>query len=250
MRTNFFMGQPNVIFKNAQIVNDNLIKQRGVENTAKQSQQSRKDRVFLSVQGKSSSNMIENLQKQKQALMDKKSEVRAKALQDGKSAQQIDALIETYDMQIKNIDMQIARIQTEQTEKIAEQTEQNPKHTEPKTEEELQKQQLSSLTKLATHAQQADTMYAVKKEIDGQANVLKSEIELDKAHGVGKETIERKQGELAKMELRSDNIMNTIGEKIEKTNQIAQKNIQLSEQQKKDDDDIEPLQNQKKEENK
>lgn len=100
MNVNFSPVQNNSIFQNAHITSQNTVKQKGI---SKQPQQAKHDKVSLSPQGKSS-NTIKNLQKQKQALIQHKSEIRMKAMEDGSSAQDINALLESYDMQIKNID--------------------------------------------------------------------------------------------------------------------------------------------------
>lgn len=242
MRVNSFIGQSGGIFRNAQAVNANLMHQKGTS----QSEQSRKDRVFLSIGGKSSpAHVIENLQKQRQALVEKKSEIRAKALQDGQSAQQVDALTETYDMQIKNIDMQIARIQSEQAENKTDKKEQE---TKPKTQQQAQREQIYSLSEMANYAEQTDVMYGVKKEIDGQVRTLKSEIELDKSRGVGKDIIERKQKEVTKMEIRSNEIMDNVSQKLGEVNEAAQENT-VSTQQKESENNAKTFNPQKESEN-
>ena len=74
MRVDFSAVQTNQIFKNAHISSNE--KQSGV---AKQ-KPIKQDSVSISKKGKTA-NVIKGLQKQKQALMQRKSEVRAKALE-------------------------------------------------------------------------------------------------------------------------------------------------------------------------
>ena len=182
------------------------MKQKG---TSKQSQQANHDKISLSPQGKSS-NAIKNLQKQKQALMQRKSEIRTKAMENGSSAQDINALLESYDMQIKNIDAQIAKIQSEETKKAMKSKEYN-KNT-PKLQQNAEKQKINDLTVLSVSAEQADTMYSVKRSIDAEKNVLESEIELDKQHDAGESIIE-----VAELEKRSGDLMGNIGETLGET---------------------------------
>ncbi len=212
MNVNFSAIQNNnSIFQNAHITNQNAVKQKG---TSKQSQQANHDKVSLSPQGKSS-NTIKNLQKQKQALMQRKSEIRTKAMEDGSSAQDINALLESYDMQIKNIDAQIAKIQSEETKKAMEPKEYN-KNT-PKSQQNAEKQKINDLTALSVSAEQADTMYSVKRSIDAEKNVLESEIELDKQHDAGESIIEKKENKVAELEHRSGDLMGDIGETLGET---------------------------------
>ena len=187
------------------------MKQKG---TSKQSQQANHDKISLSPQGKSS-NAIKNLQKQKQALMQRKSEIRTKAMENGSSAQDINALLESYDMQIKNIDAQITKIQSEETKKAMKSKEYN-KNT-PKLQQNAEKQKINDLTALSVSAEQADTMYSVKRSIDAEKNVLESEIELDKQHDAGESIIEKKENKVAELEQRSGDLMGDIGETLGET---------------------------------
>lgn len=208
MKVDFSAVQTSQIFKSAHI--SNAEKQNG---TTKQ-KQIKQDRVSISGKGKAD-NMIKGLQKQKQALMQRKSEVRAKALEEGKSVQEVNTLIESYDMQIKNIDAQIAKIQSEETKKAMEPKEYN-KNT-PKSQQNAEKQKINDLTALSVSAEQADTMYSVKRSIDAEKNVLESEIELDKQHDAGESIIEKKENKVAELEQRSGDLMGDIGETLGET---------------------------------
>ena len=124
--------------------------------------------------------------------MQRKSEVRAKALEEGKSAQEVNTLIETYDMQIKNIDAQIAKIQTEEAEKNNK-TKKNMIKIHQKQKEQAEKQKLASLTELSVNAEQADTMYSVKNSVDREARTLSSEIAMNKSYNIGQDFIDKKK---------------------------------------------------------
>ncbi len=216
MKVDFSAVQTSQIFKSAHI--SNAEKQNG---TTKQ-KQIKQDRVSISGKGKAD-NMIKGLQKQKQALMQRKSEVRAKALEEGKSVQEVNTLIESYDMQIKNIDTQIAKIQTEQAEKTTKPKEYN-KNT-LKTKEQVEKQKLASLTELSVNAEQADTMYSVKNSVDREARTLSSEIAMDKSYNIGQDFIDKKEERLSQLEQKSQQLMEDVGEKLVEVQQIANDNI-------------------------
>ena len=216
MKVDFSAVQTSQIFKSAHI--SNAEKQNG---TTKQ-KQIKQDRVSISGKGKAD-NMIKGLQKQKQALMQRKSEVRAKALEEGKSVQEVNTLIESYDMQIKNIDTQIAKIQTEQAEKTTKPKEYN-KNT-LKTKEQVEKQKLASLTELSVNAEQADTMYSVKNSVDREARTLSSEIAMDKSYNIGQDFIDKKEENLSQLEQKSQQLMEDVSEKLVEVQQIANDNI-------------------------
>lgn len=216
MKVDFSAVQTSQIFKSAHI--SNAEKQNG---TTKQ-KQIKQDRVSISGKGKAD-NMIKGLQKQKQALMQRKSEVRAKALEEGKSVQEVNTLIESYDMQIKNIDTQIAKIQTEQAEKTTKPKEYN-KNT-LKTKEQVEKQKLASLTELSVNAEQADTMYSVKNSVDREARTLSSEIAMDKSYNIGQDFIDKKEENLSQLEQKSQQLMENVSEKLVEVQQIANDNI-------------------------
>lgn len=215
MRVNLSAVQTNQLFQNAHIANQNTKAQKGA------AQQPKQDKVSISAKGKTS-NIIEGLQKQKQALMQRKSEIRAKALEEGKSAQEINALVETYDMQIKNIDAQIARVKTEEMEETTKPKEYD-KNT-PKTKQEAEKQKMADLTKLSVNAEQVDTIYSVKKSVEGEARVLESEIQLDKSRNVGKELIENKEEKLTELQNQSEKLMRDIGKKLEEVQKDSDDN--------------------------
>ena len=216
MRVDFSAAQTSQFFKNAHISSNEK------QNGAAKQKQIKQDKVSISGKGKAD-NMIKGLQKQKQALMQRKSEVRAKALEEGKSAQEVNTLIETYDMQIKNIDAQIAKIQTEEAEKTAKPKEYN-KNT-PKTKEQAEKQKLASLTELSVNAEQADTLYSVKNSVDKEARTLSSEIAMDKSYNIGQDFIDKKEERLSQLEQKSQQLMEDVGEKLVEVQQIANDNI-------------------------
>ena len=118
-------------------------------------------------------------------------------------------------MQIKNIDAQIAKIQSEETKKAMKSKEYN-KNT-PKLQQNAEKQKINDLTALSVSAEQADTMYSVKRSIDAEKNVLESEIELDKQHDAGESIIEKKENKVAELEQRSGDLMGDIGETLGET---------------------------------
>lgn len=216
MRVDFSAVQTNQIFKNAHISSSEK------QNSAAKQKQIKQDSVSISRKGKAA-NMIKGLQKQKQALLQRKSEVRAKALEEGKNAQEVNTLIETYDIQIKDIDAQIAKIQAEEAEKAAKPKEYN-KNT-PKTKEQAEKQKLASLTELSVNAEQADTMYSVKNSVDREARTLSSEIEMDKSYNIGQDFIEKKEEKLSQLEQKSQQLMEDVSEKLAEAQKITEDNI-------------------------
>lgn len=111
---------------------------------------------------------------------------------------------------------------TKEMEKQAE----KKKKDEPKTEQEIENERLANVMNLSLGLQKAEMVSSVKARVDGEAHVLKSEIELDKFHDPSEETskemITEKEGQLADLEQRSNELLSDIGEIIGETVEKAE----------------------------
>ena len=95
------------------------------------------------------------------------------------------------------------------------------KKDEPKTEQEIENERLANVMDLSLGLQKAEMVSSVKARVDGEARVLKSEIELDQLHDPSEETskemITEKEGRLADLEQKSNELLSDIGEIIGET---------------------------------
>ncbi|MEG1869971.1 MAG: hypothetical protein RR205_03890 [Oscillospiraceae bacterium] len=182
MRINGFnVGQSNSHFNSARVNqsltrNDNSILSAPKKDTPKSE---RRDTVEISPMGKIQ-NFLESLMKQKQQVLESKNELIGKTLNEGGTLESIQYRIDAYDEQLKNIDEQTSQVMKQQFEQQAEAaTKKEEKPSEPKTEEEVKQAKLNSVTNLASDIDRLKLVSSVKAKVDGNAKVLKSEIELD-----------------------------------------------------------------------
>lgn len=214
----------NPIVQN-QIFNVYRINQSAVQKTGKvgdaSAEKGRKDMAFISPQGKRES-LIETLMKQKMNIMEQKDSLISSAKKEGKSMESIQSQLEVYEKQLKDIEDQISKAMTKEMEKQAE----KKKKDEPKTEQELENERLANVMDLSLGLQKAEMAGSVKARVDGEARVLKSEIELDQLHDPSEETskemITGKEGQLADLEQKSNELLSDIGEMIGETVEKAE----------------------------
>ena len=197
----------------------------------------RKDMAIISSQGKRES-LIETLMKQKMNIMEQKDSLISSAKKEGKSMESIKSQLEVYEKQLKDIEDQISKAMTKEMEKQAE----KKKKDEPKTEQEIENERLANVMDLSLGLQKAEMVSAVKARVDGEARVLKSEIELDKLHDpsedTSKELITEKESQLADLEQKSNELFSDIGEIIgETTEKAEEQNENVVSKEKEDEEE-------------
>lgn len=220
MKLNFNPIVQNQIF-NVYRINQSAVQKNGKVGDAS-AEKGRKDMAFISPQGKRES-LIETLMKQKMNIMEQKDDLISSAKKEGKSMESIKSQLEVYEKQLKDIEDQISKAMTKEMEKQAE----KKKKDEPKTEQEIENERLANVMDLSLGLQKAEMVSSVKARVDEEAHVLKSEIELDKLHDPSEETskemITEKEGQLADLEQKSNELLSDIGEIIGETVEKAEK---------------------------
>lgn len=138
--------------------------------------------------------------------------------------------MEQFDEQIKEIDQQIQEVSLQKPKEAVEKS--APKVTSsPKTRQEVQNDILSNITKASTTLDRIETVSSEKNKLDGNVDVLKSEIELDKSHdstGSGLESIVEKEALAAQMQSRSQGLMQDIYDGLDEAAEILEENNELS----------------------
>lgn len=219
MKLNFNPIVQNQIF-NVYRINQSAVQKNGKVGDAS-AEKGRKDMAFISPQGKRES-LIETLMKQKMNIMEQKDDLISSAKKEGKSMESIKSQLEVYEKQLKDIEDQISKAMTKEMEKQAE----KKKKDEPKTEQEIENERLANVMDLSLGLQKAEMVSSVKARVDEEAHVLKSEIELDKLHDPSEETskemITEKEGQLADLEQKSNELLSDIGEIIGETVEKAE----------------------------
>ncbi len=214
MNVNFSIGQNNLF--NAHRINQNIAKQNGNGSYEQFSKAERKDGVTISPQGKRNS-LLKSLMEQKTRIIEQKNSLIGSTLEKYGSLDTIKLQLENYDEQMKNIDNQIAEMMAKEMEKQTEKLEKQ-NDSKPKTEEEIQNERLAGVVSLAGDLQQTKTISSVQSRAEGDARVLKSEIELDKMRAGSspgaKEMIAKKESTLAGLEQKVMDLTSKVSDKL------------------------------------
>ena len=162
--------------------------------------------------------------------------------------------MDSYEEQIKTLDQQITQEMSRQNEKQIEKMQTDERNSVPKTKQEIENERLSNLMNLYSGLSQAGTIQSVQTRVEGEANILESEIELDKLLAgdskSAKELIVKKEAELADLKQQSNELtakfMENVTEVIEKAEESSEPvEVQSPEEEKKDidvtDNNMEPI---------
>ncbi len=215
MKLSFNPVTQNQIF-NAYQINQSAAAKNGKTGTAA-SEEGRRDLAVISPQGKQGS-LVNSLMKQKMNIMEQRDSLISSTRENGQSMDTIKTQLESFETQLKDIDQQISEAVTKEMQK---QTEHSKKDTKPKTKQEIENARLANVMDLSQGLQRVEAVNSVKTRVDGEARVLKSEIELDKMHGMSKEAVEEKENELSDLENKSAELLSNIGEILADTAEAA-----------------------------
>lgn len=176
VQVNASFCQPANQFLNAAAVNRSLSKDGTIANVQKDKN---RDQVTLSPQGKAMS-AIENLTKQKDAIMERKNALIGKTLENDGDMEAIQPQLDMYNEQLETIDKQIAQITAQQLEQAAKKDEEkkSDKADENKTEEQIETENLSNLANATKSIKDAELVSSVKNKVDGEVRVKKTEIKM------------------------------------------------------------------------
>lgn len=165
-----------------------------------------KDQAAISPLGKAG-NLLNNLMKQRQDILDRKNELMNKALEDGSSPESVQAEMETYNQLLKDLDDQISKATADQATKQAEKEEE--KKQEPMTKEEYMANRLNSVVDLSADVEKAETIQSIKGKLDGTVRVLKSEVAQD-----GSRTTPQKLERISNLERKSRELMDSLSQHL------------------------------------
>ncbi len=206
MKLNFNPVTQNQIFS-AYRINQSAAAKTGKAGI-QAAEEGRRDLAMISPQGKQNS-LIDTLMKQKMSIMEQKDSLISSTKKDGKSMDSIQSQLDAFEKQLKDIDQQIAEATTKEMQK---QTEKGNKDNKPKTKQEVENARLANVMDLSQGLQRAEAVSSVKARVDGEARVLKSEIELDKMRGASEEALADKENKLSDLQNKSAGLVSDIGE--------------------------------------
>lgn len=174
-----------------------------------------RDRVLISPQGKKN-RMMDLLMKQKTDILERKESLMSSVRKEGRSLESVKSQLESLDEQLESIDRQLAEAMAKEMEKQADKMKEHG-GSKPKTKEDIQNQRMADITRLSGSLRQAETVDSVKTRVDGEAGVLKSEIELDRGRTYGvlsEKAIAGKEAELSRLQDKSAELAVSLGEQI------------------------------------
>lgn len=151
------------------------------------------------------SNQIESFMKRREQLQEMRSNLIERTLEGGQSLSAIREQLEEFDKQIQDVEMNMLKQQMKEQEQALEKMQQKAEEQQPKTSTEQMIANGTSLTNL-------NTMSRVKRSLDGERNVLQSEIKLDEGRGV---SVEAKTEKLASIEQRISKLNESIQTELE-----------------------------------
>lgn len=235
MKLNFNTVTQNQFFHSYRI-NQSAAVKNGKSGIAA-SQETRQDLAIISPQGKQGS-LIDTLMKQKMSILEQKDSLISSAQKDGKSMESIRSQLEAYEKQLKDVDQQISQAMAKEMEK---QAEKGKKDDGPKTRQEIENERLANVTDMSQGLERAEVAASVKRRVDGEARVLKSEIELDMAYAKGseasKEAISQKEEKLSDLEQRSAELLSDFGEIAADTAEKAKEQNEAAASKEKEEDE-------------
>ncbi len=225
MRISPILGQQNGLI-NVERVNQSVAK--NPDRTKRpHTVQGQRDRVTISPRGRAA-NLLNQLNKQKANILERRDQFLQQAHKQGQSDDTIRSQLEQFDEQLRQIDQQIQEANLQKMKDASEKAVPKDKTEKPKTKQEAQNRILSNLMGAAAEVDRMEDVSAQKASVDGNARVLKSEIELDKVRGASAEDVAPKEERLAQLESRSRGLMQDIGEGLGQTNEILTENTELS----------------------
>lgn len=204
------IGTNNSLF-NIGVINKQL--SRANENKNAQNnlsiQQRNRDSVFISGQGKQKS-IIQQLMNQKQMIQECKDTEMTRGLEDGYVNQD---KLDEYDKQLEMIDKQIAEATVEQSTEDNKEKDTNSTDNNVMTEEEYEQRKLMNIMNVSSQIDQIEVVSEVKGKLDGEAKVLKAEIESD-----GSRALEIKKDRVNEIENKTSDLLKQIGDKAANIN--------------------------------
>ncbi|HJD46457.1 MAG TPA: hypothetical protein H9909_06395 [Candidatus Mediterraneibacter norfolkensis] len=206
------IGANNGIF-NAAAINQKVSRLNN-DNTAQADlaiQQSNRDSVFISGQGKKQS-IIQQLMDQKQLIQESRDAEMKRGLEGGYVNQD---KIDEYDKQLEMLDKQIAEATAKQFEEDGEEKDSAlAADNKVMTEEEYEQRKMMDIMDLSSGVDQAEIVSSAKAKMDGEARVLKAEIKSD-----GGNALDSKMERIKEIEARSSDLLEQVGDKIADINE-------------------------------
>jgi hypothetical protein len=175
-------------------------------------------------------NILENLMKQKENLMNNKNALRERCLQNDEDPRTIKEKLQSIDKQIEEIDKQVSELQLEEQRKAIGTEDKNKKgkNSKQKSNKDYPNVMktaylMDSVLNLSTDLKKAKALSSQKNLISGEARVLDFEIQIDINRGIN--PIAKKKY-LAKMKDNIEKITEKLGNHLKDVNTKISNNTQ------------------------
>lgn len=169
VNSSIFMRSNSILPSNA--INRSIQNKLGNKNVEK-------DNATISPQGKMMQ-IIEQLQKQKENIIQRKNEFMNKAEESGLDSETIKAMQDLYEQQIEQIDEQISQIYAQETEDILEQEKKEDAGIYSKkdlTKEEQNIQKMQNISEIDNDISQAEKVHSIQEKTENQINIEEGNI--------------------------------------------------------------------------
>ena len=182
MRVNLTMQQPGHSVINTARINASVARNHPDGGRAKAGHM-KKDRVNLSPQGKLMS-MIENLRKQKEAVLKNRNDLVESTLKNGGKVEDIKEQLKYYGKQLEQIDHQISDAYASQAKQAVEQDDQKKPGRDDghKTRQQRDAEHMSRLAGASADLKHAEKIAAAQDKAEGDARVQEAEIHMGGIH--------------------------------------------------------------------
>ncbi|MEA5083803.1 MAG: hypothetical protein VB018_06565 [Lachnospiraceae bacterium] len=218
-------------------INNSALQSNGLLNIirAGQNKSSQKEDDETKNGVNNSSSMLDSLMDRKQSVTDMKNELIGKTLENGGELEDIKPQIEAYEEQLQLIDEEITQTMSKQAEEITGEDD-TSKTDEATTKQEFTEKRNRDMLTLSGSMEQIKILASVKTKMENQANTWSSEIKKDGLHAseIKKQNLSDLKCSVSKL---NENIMNTITDTIQATNQ-GDDTISADKQTDKLDDSI------------
>ncbi len=177
VNTSVFQPQHSVL--NIGSINRSI--QHQANQTKPNAQRNNQDRVSISPQGRMMQ-MIEQLQKQKDTITQRKNDLISQSTESGLDADTIKAMSDVYEQQIKDIDKQISDLYAQQTQESTKQNEKEKPKQKAETKEEAQMQKMHTIANIANDVTQMEQVSALQEQTKQEIDIQNSEIHMSELH--------------------------------------------------------------------
>lgn len=175
-------------------------------------------------------NILENLMKQKENLMDNKNALRERSLQKCEDPRSINEKLESIDKQIEEINKQVSELQLEEQRKAIGTEDKNKKckNSKQKSNKDYLNSMktapsMDSVLNLSTDLKKAKALSSQRNLMSGEARILDFEIQIDIKKGINPVM---KKKYLAKMEDNIERITEKLGNHLKDVNTKISNNTQ------------------------